>query len=58
MDRWMDEKKPLQLRETSVVTLPPVVGMPFKITLRTKIASKNVNSKFKLIQIIRKGGYG
>lgn len=29
-DGWME--KTLQLRETSVVTLSPVVKMPFKIT--------------------------
>lgn len=49
MDGQMDGlKKTPQLRETSVITLPPLVRMPFKITLKTKMLTVSLNY-FKLL---------
>lgn len=44
----MYEKK-LQLRETLLVILSPIVRVPIKTTLKVKPAFKNTNSKLKFI---------
>ena len=49
MDRWADERKSIQLRETSMGILPPIIRIPLNITLRAKPAFKTLNSKLKFI---------